>query len=925
MTVLFAEQKMLFHVSVCPDCAQYIKEGRTPKFEDGWAAVYWTYLTKTKNETIAKKFVNCIPIELFLSWANSYSLFSPCIQLECGERNVEGESFIFKDVTYFYQKLRKMQQNPKKHLKSGKWEDFVDQTATMLVSCPSGCVRHFDDNKLRHMSMKFYFRHIDPRFRSFGAVKGPLYGVRPDWVNRRSRIGMEFRPGFVFIPGNGPQFLLCKREVHRMENTRFIHVPNNPVLTKPVNAPSAIAPLMATAHVTRSGKRGRHNVTFPVTEMSGNSGGASTIQLCQKLNQMPPQTVEVERVAAIAIKERPDLFNHFASQKGIEEAEHYKRIAERRLENEHAKKSFEHCRSSGTYMDRGDTVHELKALLKTIQLDKDSEEQPKNSDQSSEESKMKREVDRLRDCLTFIRIPINSLGKRNQRSHEPLVFPIWWRIKANDTSAAGTTLLLSVLGNVRPMHRNMNESTWSRNPETDEKIALEAVQSLLHKEMFGRVNGFGQKIIKKVDTIDKDLWKERASPAPTDTPPSSMQISVPDNQEEEDDDRAFVDPAADHGINEQSSSDDEDECPEASDHESSSGEEGNGPQKPKSSRNELNKNKMEKIPDQVAKWLSFYTKRMKRINSDNFHLDDGENGAERIDTLLYAAREATDKVRTPPLFIRKKKFTLVFAANIRRNELQRDKLDLQILTRWSEKERWSYLANGKERVIDNLNIWDTNNGQNLSGTYNFLIYEKVDKHHTDEEFVEFNLIGGQTKVKCNAHEESGYLAHRPFDNKNKIKCCHDGLRCKNQGSWRCCFQTCGFHCRGALCDKHMKERQQQNVKSFVKPIYQPFFSFSEDSRNNFNKMEDIQDEVEEAVTEQLFDVYEFGDENELSAEAHAEAREAEYAADLMTLGTTELNASGINRGFQNIFNFLIVDNFSQKSKSFCFINRRKPA
>lgn len=50
-------------------------------------------------------------------------------------------------------------------------------------------------------------------------------------------------------------------------------------------------------------------------------------------------------------------------------------------------------------------------------------------------------------------------------------------------------------------------------------------------------------------------------------------------------------------------------------------------------------------------------------------------------------------------------------------------------------------------------------GGQLIGLYNFLLYERMDKSYIDEEIVALNMIGGQRHIWCAAHEEEGVLVH----------------------------------------------------------------------------------------------------------------------------------------------------------------------
>jgi hypothetical protein len=540
----------------------------------------------------------------------------------------------------------------------------------------------------------------------------------------------------------------------------------------------------------------------------------------------------------------------------------------------------EQSRRSGTCFDRADALHEMKAILRTVGVEEppaseieaaDEEEEdpagtpsiPQADPPPDSERSPKKEEDRLKDCLTFVRRPIDKRSKRTQRSHDPVEIPVWRNIGGNDTIAAGTSLLLSALGNVRPLHRNLNESNWGKKLTSDEKDVVEAIQFFLRQEIKGKYIGSGQKVYAKVDTIDKDLHRP-----PRQVEPSTQ---VPDNEDPEarDDEDLPDDPAADHGASSESEQEEDDPMETEVEEPVDGGE--NRHQRPRPGV-ELDVDKVLRIPKVVAEWIASHSKRTEIIGDPSLETGDrdGGNGEERIDNLIFGER-TTKTIRLPPMSIRNGRFTLVFAANIRQSS---EEIHLEILTRWNEKEKWSRLLKGKEQDIEDLEKWD--DGERLTkGTYNFLIYERTDRSYIERELLGFNLTGGQNKVRCSIHQDSGFLAHWPFNKEKKVLCCDKDGKCKNQGSWRCTFLFGNTGCQAAVCEKHMKERRQLVAESDVIPRPYPDEPDRdpEDEENIF--------EESDPETGEIDDIYEVDlDERE----RQEEEEEAELATDLMTLG-----------------------------------------
>lgn len=833
-----------------------------PTFENAWAAVYWTYLTKPFNTDVIDGFQKSLTFELMESWRHTIASMQPRTQAFLRHAQLTN-TWTFRDVTKEYKEMETFFRDPQSKMLSGRWEPWVNVTATTWISCPAGCTRHFDDPAFRRISMKHYIAYIDRQFKSFRASANVLRGATPYWDTLRKKFGFTFQPGLLTSTDAGPQFFACKKKYHGLEGCMFIHIPNNPCITLPVNAPSAMAPIIPTQHFKFSGRQRETNITFPVLEQSGNATGLSTFQLCQQLGSMPPQTEEVENAAAMVMHERDDIYNHYASVVGEDEADLYKAMGEHVCKTRRT--CVERSQRSGTFIDKADALHELKAMLDTNHTESLSDPPVQNTSlnissssqqQIARRHQFQKHDNRLKQCLTIVRRPIHPESNRRQTTHPPLVIPLWTRLRGNDTGAAGTTLLLSALGNVRSLHRNFNEFNWERTQTSNQQAVLTAIQCILHRELQGKQIRHSRMIYIKVSVIDNGVHSQHQVTTDSITHAHNNTSSAnTDNSIDHHHSNDIASTASSRLQNIVVISDRSRRTPLTS------------------SQHCICPLKITRLPDIIKSWLIHHTNRIESISDpwSEVTYSTSQPETSSIDALIYTTPTTSRNIRAPPLFIRNNCFTLVFAAQLRSTTEDATGVSLDISTRWSSDECWARIVNGHEIPIQNISTWD--NGIQLTGTFNFLVYESMINTRVDHELRGFNLFGGQNKAVCSDHRTSGYLVHMPFTKGQSLQCCYGNVHCKNKSSWRCTYRMAHIKCPTALCEKHMTEVRKHVDVSYIHPSS----TYVDSSESNSD-----QDDICPARSQALHDV---SDEDMRDASADEDVEKSdEFATSIMTLG-----------------------------------------
>ena len=171
-----------YSLSVCSYCCKYIAKGRhNPKFEDAWPAVFWTYLSKTVDESVARKFLGLMTTVLSSLWKDVKNLMSPTVQRLWTQKDVRG---IFLDRTDRFSRFTEMWKKPGKCMDAATWTKLADETSFHDVRCPAGCSSTIDDPKFRHISVKHVLQYIDKSFVSFRSDRSFLQCARLDWMTK---------------------------------------------------------------------------------------------------------------------------------------------------------------------------------------------------------------------------------------------------------------------------------------------------------------------------------------------------------------------------------------------------------------------------------------------------------------------------------------------------------------------------------------------------------------------------------------------------------------------------------------------------------------------------------------------------------------------------------------------------------------------
>ena len=179
--------------------------------------------------------------------------------------------------------------------------------------------------------------------------------------------------------------------------------------------------------------------------------------------------------------------------------------------------------------------------------------------------------------------------------------------------------------------------------------------------------------------------------------------------------------------------------------------------------------------------------------------------------------------------------------------------------RWAAEEDWVFVTNGKEKDgTDQVNV-----DGSLKGRFNFLLYTKVEHTRLQSEYVNLNLIGGQSIVWCRFHQDRPLIREGPFP-KDWARCCVEN--CRLHGIYRCAWNMrCrSFQCVTATCRKHFQQISHENTKVFLQPRNYPSrqmceanesissgSSCSSTSRMSSSSMSDEEREENTAIAESM--------------------------------------------------------------------------